>query len=207
VTISRRWRQVAAIGALATVAGCGTTSLENMWRDPQYAGTRAHTVLVIAVRRDPVVRRIWEDAFVHQLTKNGAVGTPSYQIFPDAMPDTEAVRQHVREKGYDAVIITSRVGTQEVATYVPGYVTKEPVTVFRPLWGSYVTYYRDVYHPGYTEVDSAVHVRTDVWANHGEGRLVWSGTSRTVDPRNSPNFSHEVSDLVVDELAKQRFLR
>jgi hypothetical protein len=193
--------------ALALVAGCGTTSLTNMWRDPQYTPGGVKSVLVIAVRKDQVIRRIWEDAFVHQFSQEGVAATPSYQVFPEAMPDTDAVREHVRTKGYDAVLVTSRVGTQEVSTYVPGYVTREPVTVFRPLWGSYVTYYRDVYHPGYTETDSSVHVRTDLWTNHGEGRLLWSGTSQTLDPRNSANFSHEVSDLVVDEMRKQHLIR
>lgn len=202
----RATRRLASLGALLLMAGCGTTSLVNMWRDPQYSSGSLRSVMVIAVRKDPVVRRIWEDAFVHQFTKEGVTATPSYQVFPDAMPDTDAVRQHVRDKGYDGVLITSRVGAQEVATYVPGYVTKEPVTVFRPLWGSYVTYYRDVYHPGYTEVDSAVHVRTDLWTNPGEGKLVWSGTSTTLDPRSSANFSHEVSDLVVDELRKNHVI-
>jgi hypothetical protein len=203
----RRGAAGAALALLAATAGCSSSSLVNMWRDPQYQAAPMRSIFVVALRKDPVHRRIWEDAFVHQLTKESVTATPSYQMFPDQLPDSETIAAHMVEKGYDGMILTSRVGEQEVATYVPGYVTKEPVTVFRPMWGTYVTYYRDVYHPGYTEADSSVHVRTDVGARTSEGgKLVWSGTSATIDPRNANQFSHSVSDLVVGELKKQRLI-
>ena len=202
----RMVRAVAGLAALAVLAGCGSTSLVNMWRDPQYSAAPVRSALVIAVRKDQVRRRIWEDTFVAALGKDGVQATPSYQIFPDQMPDTNAVREHVRQKGYDAVIVTSRAGKQELTNYVPGYVTKEPVSVYRPMWNSYVTRYRDVYHPGYTETDTAFHIQTELWAVTGEGRLVWSGTSRTISPGSSNAFSHEVAELVVEELHKAHLI-
>jgi hypothetical protein len=44
--------------------------------------------MAIAVRNNPVKRRIWEDAFVNELSKNGVNATSSYHLFPDALADT-----------------------------------------------------------------------------------------------------------------------
>jgi hypothetical protein len=191
-------------------AGCAasTTELQNMWRDPHYSEPPIKSAFVIAIRKDPVRRRLWEDSYVAQLGKHGVSATPSYSVYADDLPDTDAVRDYVDQKGYDATIFSAGEGTQEVSQYVSGYATTEPVTYFHPMWGSYVTYYRDVYHPGYVETNTAVRIRTDVWRKTGryEGKLVWSGTSATVDPTSTNDFSHEVAELVTHELAKNHFI-
>jgi hypothetical protein len=192
-------------------AGCAasTTELQNMWRDPHYSEPPLRSAFVIAVRKDPVRRRLWEDSYVAQLAKHGVEATPSYSVYANDLPDTDAVRDYVEQKGYDATIFSVGEGTQEVEKYVAGYATTEPVTYFRPMWGTYVTYYQDVYHPGYVETNTAVRIRTDVWHTAGryEGKLVWSGTSATVDPTSTNDFSHEVAELVTHELAKNHIIQ
>jgi len=206
-----RTRLFALALALGLVtAGCAAnTELVNMWRDPQYTGPPLKSAFVIVLRRDPVRRRQWEDSFVTQLAKHGVDAMPSYRVYPDELPDTATVQEDVDRHGYDAIIMSSSEGSSEVASYRPGYVTTEPVTVFQPMWGTYVTYYRDVYHPGGTETNTSVHIRTDVWRRKGrlEGTLAWSGTSATIDPTSTTSFSHEVAELVSHELAKYQIIQ
>ena len=205
---SPAWLVMAAtvVAFAAFAAGCGTTEMVNMWRDPRYDSPPIQSAFVLAVRKDAVRRRLWEDSFVHQLAKRGVSATPSYAVYPDDLPDTSVVRDYLDQKGYDALFLSMSEGAEAVPKPVVGYTTVDPVTVFQPMWGTYVTYYRDVYHPGYLETNTAVHIRTDVWrrTGQGEGKLVWSGTSQTVDPTSTTEFSHEVAELVTHELAKFR---
>jgi hypothetical protein len=207
---SPAWLVLALAALTAYGAGCAApqTQLENMWRDPRYTEAPIHSAFVLAIRRDPIHRRLWEDSYVEQLAKHGVQATPSYTVYADDLPDTDAVRDYVEEKGYDATIFSVGEGTEKVQEYVSGYATTEPVTYFHPMWGTYVTSYREVYHQGYVETNTAVRVRTDVWRRTGkyEGKLVWSGTSSTVDPTSTNDFSHDVAELATHELAKYHFI-
>ena len=192
------------VSLVATGCATGTTELVNAWRDPRSTEPPIRSAFVLAVRLDPVRRRQWEDSYVAQLAKHGVAATPSYSVYENDLPDTDAVRDYVDEHRYDATVFSVGEGSEPVQNYVSGYATTEPVTYFHPMWGTYVTYFRDVYHPGYVETGTSVRVRTDVWRRTGryEGKLVWSGTSATIDPSSTAQFSHEVAELVTHELSK-----
>jgi hypothetical protein len=201
---------ILATAALLMVAGgCGSTQLVNLWKDSSYNVAPLKRVLIIAMRKDQLRRRIWEDAFVSALREDhaGTVAVASYQLFPDEVPDTLVVREKTREEGFDGVLVVARVESDTLKTDVPGYTMNEPVSVYNYRWNTYVTRYETVYHPGYTESQTVVSVRTDLLLVQEEGRLVWSATSKEIDPASPDQFRHSVADLVMDKLAKERIVR
>ena len=195
---------LAACIAASVLGGCtGGTQLVEMWKDPTASSSPIHKMLVVAVMKSPVSRRIWEDGFVSQLEKRGVTATPSYDRFPNGAPDTLEIMDVVRERGYDGVLCTHREGTQTQTTYVPGYTRLEPVWV-RSRWSlNYSTYWREVYEPGYVETDQIVRHRVDVWGTHGEWRLIWSGTTETVNPKSAADVNRQIAKLIVPELLAQ----
>src|SRR5689334_8028861 len=92
-TVRSRCALAALSCALAWgLAGCGSqTSLTNMWRDPTFSSPPMTKVLVIAVKRDPAMRRIWEDGMTQEMSEHGVKAVPSYQLFPGDLPDTQQV--------------------------------------------------------------------------------------------------------------------
>ncbi|PYM04687.1 MAG: hypothetical protein DMD82_13680 [Candidatus Rokuibacteriota bacterium] len=60
--------------------------MTNLWKDPTFTSTTIHNVLVVGVRKNPVRRRIWEDAFVKGLGVRGVIATPSYQPYRSDCP-------------------------------------------------------------------------------------------------------------------------
>ena len=190
--------------------GCGSTQQTNRWMDPSYNASPAKKVLVIAIRKDQLLRRIWEDAIVTAIGDDKQVGTvalASYQLFPDDLPDTLTMSQKITEEGFDGVLLVAKVMRDTLTNDVPGYTTSEQVTTFSRRWNAYVTRYEDVYHPGYSETETTVSVRTDLLIPQEDGKLVWSVTSQSVDPTSADQFRSAVASRVVGQLKKARLIR
>jgi hypothetical protein len=139
--------RVALLALMMTTAGCAAqTEMTDLWRDPAFTAGPLHNVFVVALRKDPVRRRMWEDAFTRELGARGLTATSSYQLFPAASPDSQEVIEAVRKNGYDAVIVSVRLPDETTTTYVPGAVRRESVTV-QDFYGTFHAYWRDVQAP------------------------------------------------------------
>lgn len=200
---------VAAVAAIMFISGCASTQLVNVWKDPAYQAAPLKKIMVIAMRKDQLRRRMWEDNFVSALKedKAGTMAIPSYQLFPDDIPDTLTLAEKTKVEGFDGVLVVARVESSQLKTDVPGYVTEEPVTVYRRRWGTYATRWETVYHPGYTEVQKVFSVRTDLLLPAEDGRMVWSATSKDINPGSPQQFRSAVADLVMDKLTKEGLIR
>ena len=199
----RRLRGAIVLLALVITAGCAVQSeMTNLWKDPSFTSGPMRNVLIVALRKDPVRRRMWEDAFVNELVARGLTATSSYQLFPEAPPDTQEVIEVVQKNGYDAVLTSIRLPNETTSTYVPGAMRRETVTT-RDFYGSFHSYWRDVQDPGYTETEEIRAVQTDVWATGSSGRLISSGTLRTLESVNNRTIETAVSRYIIPVLARQ----
>jgi hypothetical protein len=199
---------IAAVALLAAVvtAGCAAQGeMAQMWRDPTLVPGSIHKVFVVAVRKDAVRRRAWEDAFASALTARGVTATASYTYFEQANPDTQQVIDFVRKGGYDAVLISSRLPDEETSKRVAGEYRQQEV--YAPNYygyGRFHSYWVSVQDPGYTETDTIIRLQTDVWANEGNGgHLVWSGTLSALESVSGRTIKRAVDDAIMPELVKQ----
>lgn len=194
--------------AIGSLAGCGaSTNLTDMWRDPAYNAPPMQDVLVLSMRRNPAMRRAWEDGFVKEMSEHNIQATPSYRMFPDQLPDTGAVMSAVRDQGFDGLLINYPAGRDVERRYVPGYVTTQPVTYRSPWTGYYYTRWRSVYEPGYVTDDQLVYNEVQLWDVRGEDdQLIWTGTTETVNPTSSRDVNKEIGEVIVPELVSQGIL-
>ena len=196
------------VGALIT-AGCMSTQATNLWMDPMYRSGPMKKILVVAMRRDQVTRRMWEDAIVKAVGDQDHGGTtvvPSYQLSPGDVPDSTSIRRITRENSFDGVLLVADASIDTTLYYVPGYYSDEPVTEYNYRWDRYVTYYEDIYYPGYIEADSTISVQTDLMAPDDDGKLVWSATSEAIDPSSADQVRHAVAEKVASLLKKDRLI-
>ena len=193
---------LAVLGAAAVLEGCsGASRMANMWKDPAYPKTPIDNALVVSISTNETWRRVWEDAVVAELVANGISATQSYSLFPTAVPDTQQVIGAVRENAYNGVVVTHRIDARELTRYVPGYVAEVPVGYYRGYWGNYYhPYYTTVYQPGYTVTETEVRYQIDVWSAEDGGKLVWMGTTSSVNASSYDQIRSEVSELFVLEL-------
>ncbi len=202
----RHVRAVSVLSAMA-LAGCTSTSLVNLWKDPEQPRQPLHSVVVVALRKDVTVRRLWEDAFVQSLKSRGVTATPSYQIFPTSAPDTAALTEAVKNRGFDALLVVHQLSSETETRYVPGYLSAEPVTYLSPWTGHYYTYFSQTYAPSYVESDRIVRYENELWMTRGQGRLVWSGTTESINPVSAGAVNKEIADVIVPALVKSGVLR
>ncbi|HEX7878227.1 MAG TPA: hypothetical protein VF720_02390 [Candidatus Eisenbacteria bacterium] len=206
-SLKTEWMSFLATGVIAfviaiAVSGCATAQLDNMWRDETFV-TPMDKVFVVALKEEASRRRLWEDEIVHEMAKHRVTGVPSYSLYPDAVPDTQAVEMAVREQGFDGVMVIFDLDPRQEEVYVPGYLATEPVYRVDPWSRRWLTYYVQVEHPGYYATDTVIRDQVDLYSTGDRGRLVWSGVGEVVNAGDAHQIREEVCDRIVPELAKQ----
>jgi hypothetical protein len=174
-----------------------------MWRDTSYTAGPMKNILVLAVKKNPAHRRIWEDGFIDELAKYGVTATPSYRLFYNDLPDTNDVILAIMANGYDGVLLINRRVTQTTTTHIPGYTTKKPLYSYDPWQNSYFLHYDREYHDGYTDTTKIVQHEVNLWTTKEKGRMIWSGTTEVLDPSSSKQVNDEILNLIIPELATQ----
>ncbi len=198
----RRLGTAIALATVLALAGCaGGGRMTNMWNDATYTARPLQDVLVIAVRKDPARRRLWEDAFVSDFKARGVTATASYTIW-NAPPDTDAVIAQVREKNYGAVLASARLDPAEQTDVIPGYIRRETEMRYNPWTNRYHTYFKDVLVPDRVETTTIQRFRTDVWGRSDGGRLIWTGTLDVSEAPDPKLIQDNVSKKIVPELEK-----
>jgi putative lipoprotein len=114
----------------AWFSGCASSSgLSNMWRDPSFESEPMQDVLVVAIKKHATNRRLWEDGLVVELGKYGVNSTPSYRLFPNALPDTAQVVDASRRDRSDSVLAAT-VFSQTGATQPQVKISEDRMKVF-----------------------------------------------------------------------------
>lgn len=180
---------------LCAVLACATTRIETQWQEPGLAAEQLAFRRVIALAQvgDETTRRAAEDELVRMIASGpgaqarGMQVEPAYRRIPTAeLGDVAALRAKVEAAGYDGAVVLRLVSDRERVTYVPGH--------YEVMWGAAVRY-----EPGYTDVDRIVRIETTLYSIR-ESKPLWSGVSRTLNPRDVRKLVDDVVRAVGREL-------
>jgi len=193
-------RRVALSAMLLLAAACSSTTWESKWRDPtaQPVNPQGKTIAALFVSADVGKRRAAEDAIVRAIDQRGGRGVAAYTIIPDELlKNSDATRQKLKDAGCDGVVVMRVLGQQEKLSYVPGtYAGPGPY----PYYGAWGYGWGSVYSPGYMTTDTEVSVQTLVYSLVQE-KLLWAGTSKTVNPTNIDSFVTEVANAAAYQMS------
>jgi hypothetical protein len=192
---------------MTLIESCSSSTLVDVWNDPTYNEPPLKKILIIAIRKDPVQRRIWEDAFVRELSKHDVQAISSYHLFPDALPDTNQVIQSVQEKGFDGILVTRLLFAETQTRFVESYVTTEPISRYNIFRKKYDVYYLNVRHPGYVESEVIDRRAIDVWVVGDYDRMIWSATSHSPERSKVEDVQNDIADLVIPRLVKNAIIK
>ncbi|MCK9209987.1 MAG: hypothetical protein M0P61_04025 [Ignavibacteriaceae bacterium] len=189
------------------IESCSSFALVDVWNDPSYHKSPLKKILIIAIIKDSVQRRIWEDAFVGELSKHGVNATSSYHLFPDALSDKNQVVETVQEKGFDGILVTRLLHKERETHYVESSVTTEQLLRYNIFRKNYDVYYYNIQHPGCVESQIIDRRAIDIWAIMNEERMIWSATSNSPERNSIGAVQNDIADLVIPELARNTIIK
>lgn len=186
----------AAILLALVAAGCASTQLVNSWRGTRYQGPPLTRVLVIGVTKQSAVRRVFEDAFVAELTRGQVSAVPSYTLIPeDGEVPKDRLAQAVAQSGADGVLITRLVRVDRQTRIDPGYMGP-------PMMGFYDYYpfaWGGFYDPPRIYSYDVVIWDTSVFEARSN-QMLWAGATETVAPRDMSKDAKEAAGVVAKAL-------
>lgn len=190
-----------AIALAALAAGCASQTISSEWKDTSFRGS-VDSVFVVAIRREEIHRRLWEDAFVAELTARGVTAVQSYRLFPDGAPDTQQVITAVRERHFGGVLVSSRLPNSTSSTYVPGHTETRPVTTPDVFSNSYSTRWTDVKVPSSIETTNIRHYETDLWKTGAGAHMIWTGVCDCPDSVDPNEIGEDIGLVIVPQMER-----
>ncbi len=159
------------------LSACSSTQIKSVWKDPSYVG-RLQRVMVVAVAKEPVTRRVVEDEFVLQLNLRGVDAIASYTTLSDKdQDDQESIAKMVGQLKADTVLVSRMVSKRSVKVYYPATVSHRPY-----LYGKWPEYYRHGYEtvnsPGYSTQYEYALMETNLYDARNDN-LIWAVTTET----------------------------
>ena len=162
-------------------------------------------ILVLVVSQEPTLRAAFEDVIAGEISLRGTPAVASHLSFPELPKDREVFAATLITEGFDAVTVSRLIGSEEKLKFTEGHGSYATTYQGMDWWGGYWYTYEKAFVPGYLNTEKRVSARTDLWRTEGvSGKLVWSGVSETLDPRNAPQAAKEVGTAIAKALAKAK---
>ncbi|HEX5131827.1 MAG TPA: hypothetical protein VFX92_04995 [Candidatus Krumholzibacteria bacterium] len=203
MSVARRVSLCVALLAVV-IGGCSKTNLTNLYHDPEHPSQPLDNLLVIAVERNPDLRRTWEQAIAAEFQAHGVLATPSYQLFPTSLPDSQQALVVIRRDDMNGAVVSHRLLPTQTADFGGGY-DKNTVMSNQDYWrGWYQSYYQTVTLGGAPpEKEQKGRYQLDVWSRRDGGKFVWMGSTVEIDPTSVDKLREEVTGQLVPELSRR----
>jgi hypothetical protein len=180
-----------------------STQIEKSWRDPNttFTGASGQKVLIVGMVRDESSRRIIED----NLAKRSKIpAVQSYTLIDEEMlkaAKEDHLSDVLQKDGFTHVLLVRLVDVEKETSYVPG-----TTTGFYGGYGRFYGYGGGMYGtPGYYATDKNYFIETAVYTVSPD-KLVYSATTKTVNPTQMDKTINDIADAVVMQMQKDGFI-
>ncbi|MEM9646916.1 MAG: hypothetical protein AAF969_00435 [Bacteroidota bacterium] len=171
------------------VVGCSSTKLVGTWKNPDIVLFDAYQVLVVGMSQDDEVRTEFESRMTSRLKAAGVDAIRSIDLFDVEFTSSQKseqelseVEQQLLDKGFDAILFTKVVGTENKRTF------RERMNNFSNLYTRFSSDYlghQDIYYdPEYYETFNLYHIETALYCIcvDKERELIWKGDFEVEEP-------------------------
>jgi hypothetical protein len=192
------------------ITACSSTKLSLVYMDEAYNGGPVWDILIIGVTDEEGVRRSFENRFVGELTAVGVEAVSSFDLYnipEDKKLEKEDILRVIDEQENNAVIITRLIGVDRKEVL-------EPIVIF-PHWEDrgYYNYYYNYYNHAFDHAYGGVYrthtfvkLETNLY-NAKTEELIWSGRSKTWNPKSDAKLLDEVIKTVIKDLEKKGLIK
>ncbi|MCA0958224.1 hypothetical protein LCL86_04165 [Muricauda ruestringensis] len=177
--------------SMLLLLGCSSTRLVSTWKNPDIVLFDAYQVLVVGMIQDDSARMEYETKFVEVLKEKGVDAVRSIDLFDVEFTsvkrtekELEEVEQQLLDKGFDAILVSKVVGTENRRTF------KEHINdvdkMFMRFTNDYLEHQEIYYDPEYYETFNIYHSETSLYCIcvGKEIELIWRGEVDVTEPAN-----------------------
>ncbi len=199
---TRLFLLIAALILALLSGGCSSTKIKESWEAKDINEPPAKRILLVAMIKDPVTRRFFEQHFVEEARKRGVDVIPSSDYSPNATDhdEKEEIVRLVKETGVDGVLLAQIKGVDKEYKNVPSRLDWFP-DAFSSMYfyDYYYTSYRAIYRPGYIGSDNYFKMHFRYFSVHSE-KMLWAGNTVTKNPRSVVGTIEQIADEVLSDL-------
>jgi len=198
---------------LLILMGCSSTKLVSTWKNPDIVLFDAYQVLVVGMTPDDGARVEFETRFVEELKKEGVDAMRSIDLFDVAFTtskkteeELEEVEQQLLDKGFDAILFTKLVKTENRRTL------KEHMNdvdhMFARFNADYLEHQDIFYNPEYYDSFNIYHVETSLYCIciGKEIELIWRGDVDVTAPTNMEKTVENYIKVITKSMGEQEVI-
>jgi len=204
----KQWILMALGFWILTMVGCASTQLVQSWQEPAFGDKPLKKILVLGVFDNDLERRLYEDGVAAALEKEKSLAVTGYSLMPNTSDydEKKEIIAAVDKSNCDSVMITTLVGVKKEKEYVPSRVDYEPSIGFgHRMYDYHSVSYNAITTPGYTVTNTIVNLEITVFSAKTE-KMIWSGATRSVNPKSEEKIVKEVVGLIVEDMKKAGLL-
>ncbi len=205
-------RALALVGSLLLfslflLASCVSTKLTSSWQDAEYQGSVVDNVLVVGISDNLENRKLFEDALVKELQKNGVVAIASADaISAEKELDKDTIKAEAARLGMGAVMVTHVNSVAAESVYEPPPTGRAPYAYYGQLDTDLPAISQDIYRPGAYRSETLARLSTNLYDRETE-KLIWTASSETVDPKSVKDVVGPLSKLLVKDLRDKKLIK
>lgn len=190
---------------IVLTTSCSSTQITSSWRDPDkqiHAGDWKK-VLVVALLRNETNRRRAEDEMVKYLHGKGIT---SYSYLGENFnpKNEEALRNKIKDEGFDAAITMRLIDVEKEKVYTP-----EQHYMYPMYYRNYSHYYYRSWSyystPGYYTITKKFIIETVIYSIPDD-QIIWSGITETYDPAGVEKLTDEIAYAIHKKMLEEGFI-
>jgi hypothetical protein len=191
------------IFTISILSSCSSsTQLENEWSDKSYKKEGFKKILILGMATKPWKKKVFENEFRTAFKKYNIDAVSAWEELPeDETLNKETFDIYFRDKNIDAVLVATETGMSTKETMYGGG-TSFVVVGFHGFYVSTSAVYQV---PGYMAEEKIIYMDTKLFETT-EGKMVWSATSQSYEPKTTADVIKAVSYIVVDQLYAEDYI-
>ena len=189
---------------ISIITSCSSsTQLTNVWKDESFKDSGLEKFLVLGLAKKDWKKKVFENEYVSLLKKHNVDAIAAWELLPEDEELTkETFEKYFKDENIDAVLATGETGMSTDESVWGGGTSY----VMGGFYGFYISTSPVYRVPGYLVEEKIIHMKIRLFET-GEGKLIWSASSKSYEPKSTSEIIKSVSWNVVDELYQEGFIK
>ena len=191
---------------MAAVLACGLagsasagTKMVKTWSEPGLGPLKFQKVLVLVIAPHESQMQFGEAVLVSLMKRTH--GISAHSVLPnDDAKDEQKMRAFMAREAFDGAVTLRLMASSQEATSTAGI-----VPLYTGFWNYYGYAWPMVSDVGYVHTERLFYMETLVYSLKDD-KVVWSGISKTKDPKNARQLVEEVAAAVGKDLKKRQLV-